>query len=212
MMAESATLPEAPPVTAAMRRLGETAGATSDGGLWVFGYGSLIWEPGFEHVDVHRARLHGWHRALCMLSVRNRGTPDRPGLVLALDRGGSCGGLAFRVAPEAGAQTRAYLWGREMYTGAYRPLEVSVGLADGSRVRALTFAARRDHPQYYQPPKDHDAHRASARLVLQGEGAMGTALDYLRNVVCHLNECGIREGTLHRVLTLAEADHTTVSS
>lgn len=168
--------------------------------LWVFGYGSLMWDPRFEHVEVARGRVFGYHRALCLLSVRNRGTPERPGLVVALDRGGSCHGLSFRVPAARVADTRSYLWERELYTGAYRPLDVPVRLADGRRVTALTFAVVAGHPQHHHP----DTPKRAAELVLQGHGAYGSALDYLRNVVRHLDDFGIPDGPLHTVLALAE--------
>ncbi len=170
------------------------------GDLWVFGYGSLMWDPGFSHAEVRTARLHGYHRALCLLSVRNRGTPERPGLVLALDRGGSCWGRAYRVAAADAEHVRAYLWEREMYTGAYRPVEAAVGLHGGARVTALTFAARPGHAQYCRPETDDRA----ADLVVQGRGSYGTSLDYLRNVIRHLDDFGIPDGPLHRILALAE--------
>ncbi len=170
------------------------------GDLWVFGYGSLMWEPGFPYVDVRHARLFGWHRRLCLLSVRNRGTEDRPGLVLAADRGGSCHGLAFRVAAEHVPETRAYLWERELSTDAYRAADVRVWFAPGESVTALAFVARRGHRQYLRT----DSPEVAAELVCQGRGALGTSLDYLRNVVRHLDEIGIADGPLHRVLTIAE--------
>ncbi len=169
--------------------------------LWVFGYGSLMWDPRFDHVEAVPGRLHGYHRALCLLSVRNRGTPETPGLVVALDRGGSCRGIAFRVAAPAVAATRAYLWQREMYTNAYRPLTVPLRLDDGRRVVALTFAASPGHPQHVRPATPEHA----AALVVQGRGAYGTSLDYLRNVIRHLDAFGIPDGPLHHVLLLAEA-------
>ncbi len=172
-----------------------------NGGLWVFGYGSLMWDPGFVHEEVRPARLFGYHRALCLLSIRNRGTPERPGLVLALDRGGSCHGLAFRIAAGRVAETRTYLWQREMPTAAYRARSLGVRLADGRRVAALTFVSRPGHPQYLRPGSPEEA----ARLVAQGRGRMGTAIDYLRGVVRHLDELGIGDGPLHAVLALAEA-------
>lgn len=173
--------------------------------LWVFGYGSLMWEPGFPHVDVRHARLFGWHRRLCLLSVRNRGTEDRPGLVLAADRGGSCHGLAFRVAAEHAEETRAYLWERELSTDAYRPVEVRVWLGTKEHVTALTFVARPGHRQYLRT----ESLEYAAELVCQGRGMLGTSLDYLRNVVRHLDEIGIADGPLHQVLTIAETmpDH-----
>lgn len=169
--------------------------------LWVFGYGSLMWDPRFDHVESVPGRVHGYHRALCLLSVRNRGTPDKPGLVVALDRGGSCRGIAFRVAAPGVAATRAYLWQREMYTNAYRPLTVPLRLDDGRRVPALTFAAAPGHPQHCRPATPEHA----AALVLQGRGTYGTSLDYLRNVIHHLDAFGIPDGPLHHILALAEA-------
>lgn len=170
------------------------------GDLWVFGYGSLMWEPGFPHAEVRHARLFGWHRRLCLLSVRNRGTEDRPGLVLAADRGGSCHGLAFRVAAAHVEETRAYLWERELSTDAYRPLEARIWFGREEHVNALTFVARPDHRQYLRA----ESPDLAAELVCQGRGALGTSLDYLRNVVRHLDEIGIADGPLHQVLTIAE--------
>jgi cation transport protein ChaC len=168
--------------------------------FWVFGYGSLMWEPGFSYAEVRHARLFGWHRRLCLLSVRNRGTEDRPGLVLAVDRGGSCHGLAFRVDAEHVEETRAYLWERELSTDAYRPLRARVRLDNGERVTALTFVARPGHRQYLRAESPERA----AELVCQGQGQLGTSLDYLRNVVRHLDEIGIADGPMHQVLAIAE--------
>jgi glutathione-specific gamma-glutamylcyclotransferase len=180
----------------------ERAGVTgSDGDLWVFGYGSLMWDPGFEHAEARHARVYGYHRALCLLSVRNRGTQARPGLVLAMDRGGSCHGIAFRVAAQDVERTRLYLWEREMATGAYRPALLSARLRGGSRTKALAFVARRDHAQYFRAESPEQA----AELVRQGCGAYGTSLDYLRNVIRHLDQIGIADGPLHQVLAAAEA-------
>ena len=89
--------------------------------IWIFAYGSLMWNPGFAHAERQPALLHGWHRSFCVYSHRYRGTPDRPGLVLGLDRGGSCRGVAYRVAQEKARDTLAYLWDREMVLGVYRP-------------------------------------------------------------------------------------------
>ncbi|MGF1639444.1 MAG: gamma-glutamylcyclotransferase [Rhodospirillales bacterium] len=175
-----------------------------DGDLWVFAYGSLMWDPRFPHVESRPATLHGYHRALCILSVRNRGTPDRPGLVVGLDRGGSCRGHAFRVAVRDVEATRAYLEERELGTGVYVPATRRVRLAGGESVAALAFVSRRDHPQYAGTLTADDA----ARLVVQGRGAYGTALDYLQNVVRHLDAFGIADGPLHRVLAIAEAAAT----
>jgi glutathione-specific gamma-glutamylcyclotransferase len=185
-----------------------------DGDLWVFGYGSLMWDPGFAYAEARHARVYGYHRALCLLSVRNRGTQARPGLVLAMDRGGSCHGIAFRIAAPDVESTRLYLWEREMATGAYRPALLSARLhhetrsetrgggarSGGTRAEVLAFVARPDHAQYFRAETPEQA----ASLVRQGRGAYGTSLDYLRNVVCHLDAIGIADGPLHRVLQVAE--------
>jgi cation transport protein ChaC len=169
--------------------------------FWVFGYGSLMWDPGFAYVEARHARVFGYHRALCLLSVRNRGTPEKPGLVLSMDRGGSCHGIAFRIAPAEVERTRLYLWEREMVTAAYRPAVLNARLRGGNQAKALAFVAKPDHPQYYRAMSPEHA----AVLVRQGCGACGAALDYLRNVIRHLDEMGIAEGPLHRVLKTAEA-------
>ena len=119
-----------------------------------------------------------------------------------MDRGGSCHGIAFRVAPEDEESTRRYLWQREMRTAAYRPALLTARLQGGTRAKLLAFVARPDHAQYYRARSPEHA----AELVRQGRGARGTALDYLRNVIRHLDEIGIADGPLHRVLKAAEAD------
>jgi cation transport protein ChaC len=171
------------------------------GELWIFAYGSLMWEPNFPCAEVRPALLRGYHRALCILSIRNRGTQACPGLVLGLARGGSCAGMALRVAPEHLEATLAYLEDREMATLAYRPKLLPVRLDDGRSVPALAFVADPGHPQYVG---DLPAEEAAA-LVRQGRGSYGNSLDYLRNAVAHLDAIGIADGPLHRVLALAEA-------
>lgn len=178
----------------------------ADGAFWVFAYGSLMWDPGFAAEQVRPARLAGYHRALCILSVRNRGTAERPGLVLGLDRGGSCQGLAMRVGAAQAAETRAALVARELSTNAYRARMVPVRLLHGEgmaaeRIDALAFVARPDHPQYVQGLSAAD----QARLIRQGHGSYGSSLDYLRAVCRGLANRGIRDGPLHAVLALAEA-------
>ena len=173
----------------------------SDGGLWVFGYGSLMWDPGFNFEDVLRARLFGYHRALCVLSIRYRGTSDRPGIVLGLDRGGSCHGRAFRVAQPNVEATRTYLKERELVTGAYRPMTAAVRLEDGRRIKALTFVARRDHRQYVGSLPLAQ----TVEYIRQGCGPKGTAREYLANVVTQLDALGIHDGPLHAALKAATA-------
>lgn len=119
------------------------------GGTWVFGYGSLMWNPGFRHLAAERATLRGFHRALCIRSTHYRGTPEAPGLVFGLDRGGACAGLAFEVAASDWDETLAYLRGREQLTMVYREMFQPVRLAgSGAVVPAMTYVADRRHVQY----------------------------------------------------------------
>jgi cation transport protein ChaC len=170
------------------------------GDFWVFAYGSLMWDPRFPCRAVRPARLAGYHRALCILSIRNRGTAERPGLVLGLAPGGSCSGRALHVAAADAPSALAHLFERELSTGAYLTKQLPIRLDGGDRVRALAFVARPDHPQYVSGLSA----AGQARLVAQGTGPYGTSLAYLQEVVRHLDGCGIADGPLHRVLALAE--------
>lgn len=168
---------------------------------WVFAYGSLMWNPGFPVAERRPALLRGYHRSLCILSIRNRGTVDRPGLALGLDRGGSCRGYALRIAAEHAASTWSDLWEREMVNAVYLPKSLPVRLDGGEAQTALVFVARPDHPQYVHGLSVE----AVAALVAQGEGLRGTALDYLDCTVRQLDAFGICDGPLHRILDLAVA-------
>ena len=163
--------------------------------LWVFGYGSLMWRPGFDFDERTLATVRGYRRALCIYSHVHRGTPDRPGLVLGLDRGGSCRGVAFRVGADAAAATLAYLRARELVTMVYRERRLTARLADGRLVRAVTYVVDRAHPQYAgvldQPALEH--------FVGQGVGVSGANPDYVRATVQHMRELGISDGTLAAV-------------
>lgn len=163
--------------------------------FWVFGYGSLMWRPGFAHTETRTARLHGYRRALCVYSHVHRGTPVRPGLVLGLDRGGSCLGLAFRVPGELEEEVVAYLRGRELVTNVYRERRVGVRLADGARVSALTYVIDRAHDQYAGAL---DVGRA-AEHVRGAAGQSGPNEDYVLNTVAHLRALGIRDHWLEAV-------------
>jgi glutathione-specific gamma-glutamylcyclotransferase len=165
------------------------------GDLWVFGYGSLMWRPGFPHVERQPALVSGYHRALCVLSHVHRGTPERPGLVLGLDRGGRCRGLAFRVAAGDVEETIAYLRAREQVTGVYRERRLPVRLADGRSVTALTYVVDRRHGQYagrLDPPD-------LLRLVRQGVGRSGANPDYVTATFAHLTEMGVSDPVLERL-------------
>jgi cation transport protein ChaC len=162
------------------------------GDLWVFGYGSLIWRPGFDYVERHAALLKGAHRRLCVYSFNHRGTPDKPGLVLGLDRGGSCHGVAFRVAQAKRAETIAYLREREQITMVYKEALRPVFLKDGRVVPALCYIVDRGHRQYAAGL----AREELLRLVRQGVGKSGANPEYVRNTVTALRELGIHDSTL----------------
>ncbi len=165
--------------------------------FWVFGYGSLMWRPGFAHAQAAPALLRGVHRSLCVYSWVHRGTRTRPGLVLGLDRGGSCRGVAFLVAGADRDQVIAYLRQRELVTAVYhetwRPIRL---VEDGNRiVRALTYVADRSHPQYAGrlAPQKLLAHVRHAR------GGAGDNASYVISTAEHLRALGIRDETLERL-------------
>lgn len=167
--------------------------------LWVFGYGSLMWRPGFAYEDVRPAGLTGYKRCFCIYSVHHRGSPERPGLVLGLDRGGVCHGMAFRIAPERAAETVAYLRAREQVNGVYREAVVPLTLDGGGQVEGLAYLAERAHPSYAGclPIVKQ------AALIRAARGLSGTNLDYLNNTLSHLAVLEIRERELERVLVAA---------
>jgi cation transport protein ChaC len=165
------------------------------GDLWVFGYGSLMWRPGFAYLEKGPARLMGLHRALCVFSFVHRGTPGRPGLVLGLDHGGMCRGIAYRVAASARADTIAYLRGREQVTAVYVETMRQIELEDESRrrVRALCYIVDRSHVQY----AGRLTLAESLHHVRQGHGRSGPNRDYVLETVRALEGLGYRETDLH---------------
>jgi glutathione-specific gamma-glutamylcyclotransferase len=171
------------------------------GDLWVFGYGSLMWSPGFDFREKGLARVHGYHRALCILSTRYRGTLRRPGLVVGLCRGGSCWGMAFRVEACRVRPTLRRLWSREMPRRVYEPRLVQARVGRRRRVRALAFLADPEHPSYV---RELDLH-GRAKLVAQGIGQRGPCVDYIRNTLDHMQEVGVRDPHLERILHAALA-------
>ncbi len=162
------------------------------GQVWIFAYGSLMWRPGFAHDESLPARLHGYHRALCIYSIVHRGTAERPGLVLGLDRGGSCRGWAFRVERAREPDVLAYLDARELVTHVYRRKRLPVTIA-GARVPAWCYVARQDHVQYAGKVDEHRL----LELVRGGAGRSGRCCDYVVSTVAHLEQMGIRDGPLH---------------
>ena len=175
--------------------------AVENDDLWVFGYGSLMWRPGFDYLARDPARLMGYHRRFCVYSHHHRGTPERPGLVLGLMRGGACRGIVYRVAAEKAAETIAYLRAREQVTMVYREARVAcLRLSDGHRLaHVLTYVAEPGHAQY----AGRLDMAAQARLIAQGVGISGRNPDYLDDFLAHLRAEGIRDRRL-------EALHRTV--
>src|ERR1700754_624427 len=176
----------------------------SKGDLWVFGYGSLMWRPGFEFIEQVPARLIGEHRALCVYSFVHRGTPEKPGLVLGLDRGGACRGIAFRVAEKHRAATVAYLRAREQVTSVYREVMRSVWLEDDARQRvsALAYVVDRGHVQYAGRLSLAD----QLRHVQQGHGQSGANREYVLSAVKAIEAEGFRDAPLHRLALMLHDD------
>jgi cation transport protein ChaC len=165
--------------------------------LWIFAYGSLMWRPGFEAEEVVHARLVGWRRSFCIYSRFHRGSDRRPGLVLGLDRGGMCEGIAFRVSAGNARQTLRYLREREQVGSVYREALVPVTLLTGERpeVMALAFLVERAHPSYAGDlPLAEQAH-----VIRGGIGRSGNNIDYLASTLAHLAALGIRERPLERL-------------
>lgn len=169
----------------------------SETDLWVFGYGSLMWRPGFDYLERHPARIMGYHRGFCVYSHHHRGTPDRPGLVLGLMRGGACRGIAYRVAAAQAEATIAYLRAREQVTDVYREARVAcLRLSDGHRLdKVLTYVADPAHPQY----AGRLDLETQARLIAQGVGRSGPNPAYLDDFIAHLRAEGIRDRGLEEL-------------
>jgi cation transport protein ChaC len=165
------------------------------GDFWVFGYGSLMWRPGFDYLERVPARLIGLHRALCVFSFVHRGTPERPGLVLGLDRGGMCRGIAYRLAAAARAKTIGYLRSREQVTSVYVEIMRQIELEDHDRrrMRALCYTVDRSHVQY----AGRRTLAESLHYVRQGHGSSGANRDYVLETVRALEALGYRESELH---------------
>jgi cation transport protein ChaC len=191
------------------RRLGRIAGRNRRKGedgllatvrdredLWVFGYGSLMWRPGFDYVESALAWVRGYHRSLCIFSHVHRGTPERPGLVLGLDRGGSCQGVAFRVAARDRENTIAYLRERELVTSVYLEKTVGVRFAEGGCVNALAYVVDRSHCQY----AGRLPFEEMTRLVAEGVGVNGDNPAYVRNTYEHLLQLDIHDPELAEIV------------
>jgi len=164
--------------------------------IWVFAYGSLIWDPGFIPQEQVVARLNGWHRRFCLRSLRYRGTFAEPGLVLALDAGDAryCEGMALAIPPAETEPVMASIRARELFNPAYREITAPLQLQDGRVVQALTYVVNRDHEQYgdFTPEQQ-------ARMIATAAGERGPNVDYLLNTADHLNTQGIADPMLDQL-------------
>jgi cation transport protein ChaC len=167
---------------------------------WIFAYGSLMWRPGFPYEEARHARLIGYRRCFCIYSMHHRGTPQRPGLVLGLDRGGTSEGIAYRISGANYATIVHYLREREQVSGVYREVNVAVALLGGTarEVMALTYVVERAHPSY----AGRLTLARQARLIRGASGLSGINLDYLISTLRHLAELGIRERDLERLIAM----------
>ena len=163
-------------------------------GCWVFAYGSLMWRPGFRYEEAVDARLQGYHRSPCVYSWVHRGTPEVPGVVLGLDRGGSCRGRAFRIAAEDETAVLAGLDARQLVTDVYQRRRLPVRTPAGV-VAAWCYVVRRDHAQYAGRLGEADL----VALIQQGRGRSGRCCDYFVSTVDHLEGMGIVDGPLHEL-------------
>ncbi|WP_233259484.1 gamma-glutamylcyclotransferase [Ramlibacter sp. WS9] len=178
----------------------ETALSRHDGdaAVHVFGYGSLMWNPALEHTGARPAKVHGWHRSFCLRSVIGRGSQERPGLMLALDRGGACQGLLLQIEPRKVRDELRVLWRREMLTEVYEPRWVNADV-DGVPVRAITFAVNRSHPRYTKALSLHEM----ARMINTGAGTLGTCREYFDATLQKLETLGIRDAGMERLRSAA---------
>ena len=168
-----------------------------DEDIWVFGYGSLMWNPCVHYKERRPGLIHGYHRSFCFWVPLGRGSPDRPGLMLALEQGGACRGMAFRIAREEADHELDVIWNREMISGAYRPRLVPVATPEGP-TKAITFVANRSHPRYAgRLPME-----TMADTIAVAQGRLGSCADYLFSTVAHLDDLGIADGPMHRLARL----------
>lgn len=170
--------------------------------LWVFAYGSLLWNPGFEPAEICRAEVQGYHRSFSMLSIHHRGTPEQPGLVLALDaaKEARCSGLALRVAPEQVDQVVEALRARELVSAAYLERVIPLRLAQGQEIRALSYVIDPDHSQYVNYPLEQQA-----RMIATAVGGRGPNPDYLFRTAEHLGQLGIEDTEMQWLVTRVRA-------
>lgn len=169
--------------------------------MWVFGYGSLLWNPGFEPAETVTSTLSGYHRSFCMLSIHHRGTAEEPGLVLALDESsGTCTGVAFRVTPADEGRVLAELRERELISSAYVEAHVPLALEDGRSVTALAYVINPDHEQYCNFDLE-----TQAQMIARSVGGRGPNPEYLFNTAAHLEQMGIQDPDLAWLVARVQA-------
>jgi cation transport protein ChaC len=168
--------------------------------IWVFGYGSLIWKPGFEAIEQRNALVRGYHRSLCLWSRINRGSPIEPGLVFGLNRGGGCRGVAFRIPAESVDTIFAALWEREMMTGSYLPRWLRCVTAQGD-IQALAFVINREASGYAGELQEEEL----LGVVRRAHGRYGACVDYVMETVRALRNCGIHDRRLEHIVARLEA-------
>ena len=176
-----------------------------DGDVWLFGYGSLIWNPLFEYEAKEVAMLHGWHRSFCLRTIAGRGCEETPGRMLSLEPGGFASGVALRLPKDKVDEELRIIWIREMVTGAYTPTWADVTLPDGRQITALAFVADPSHP-YYESNSDVPH---IARFIAAASGPMGTNADYVQKLQSALVDCNVKDSYIENLaaeLTRLSAD------
>lgn len=174
----------------------ETMAAMPPGnGIWIFAYGSLMWNPAFHFIDRRVVRMYGYHRAFCLRTPIGRGTQDCPGLVLGLDRGGSVRGVALRIAEDQAEEELDVIWSREMLAGSYRPTWVKMIEDNGNAFHAIAFVMRRDCDRY----TGRITLEETAQSIAHASGRLGPCSEYLENTVAAMDAIGIADGPMHRL-------------
>ena len=168
--------------------------------VWIFGYGSLMWNPAIHEAERRFARVYGFHRSFCLWTPLGRGSPDNPGMVLGLEPGGSCNGVALRLAPDKVESETQILWRREMFAGVYKPRWVRARTAKGV-ISAIAFTMDVHHLRYTRGVTLAQRVHALATAA----GRLGSSYEYLASTVAHLDELGVRDGAMHHLLRLVES-------
>ncbi len=178
----------------------EVLSGRMDQDLWVFGYGSLIWDPAVQVDEYRYGSLPGWRRSFCMWLEGGRGSPQQPGLMAALDEGGHCDGVVLRIPAALVDQETRFMWRREMFAGTYCPQFLEVATPQGT-VDALVFLMNCDNRRYAPDVSEEEA----ARMIAAAEGRLGPNFDYLDSMVRHLDELGIEDADMRRLHARARA-------